>query len=501
MPILGAPQLREILQKDDPVLQAQQIYLDKQKQMVMNYDSPDLSNQPYLTDPQIEYQFNKTVNELIGLVKNIYNQQQSTAQAQTTLNTVFDRFSGFVSFYNSYVFPILNKNPMFRRDAFKKMDEFAQVIETVLVSGIIDPADGNGKILTSMMEDLLSRNLRYISGNPQSNIQLQPQPGMFNIPPGQVYPARLPPTLQPVPPPEEPGRLMFPRQQPPQQMPPGQPIFIPHLEPGVQIQPGDPEVRQSSPEEHEALIRRLSLGDAIRHSKDLKLEPATYEALRRYSLNRDDYIRRMDKFERRIDEIDNPSITKKQLLDLRSLLHNEFLRFNRDADIPELSQILDRSEMSRLYDIINSRFMIINKINEKLSLLDPKISDKGLERRRRRKMMKDEIPQDIDDRRKDPPISELRKRYDDYFFGKKPSRKIDGDRREEVDISTGEPKEPESKAPESVSGVQEEKGEVPKKRKARRVRVFSPLRKSGEGKKKNKKLDKLLQTLNKIKLQ
>lgn len=242
-PVLGAPQLREILQTDDPVLQAQQLYLDKQKQMVLNYDSPDLSNQPYLTDPQIEYQFNKTVNELIGLVKNIYNQQQSPAQAQTTLNTVFDRFSGFVSFYNSYVFPTLNKNPMFRRDAFKKMDELAQVIETVLVSGIIDPADGNGKILTSLMEDLLSRNLRYISGNPRANIQLQPQPGMFNIPPDQVYPARLPPTLQPVPPPEEPGRLMLPGQQPPQQpqQPPQQ------MPPGQQMPPEQPQ--QLTPEQ------------------------------------------------------------------------------------------------------------------------------------------------------------------------------------------------------------------------------------------------------------
>jgi len=230
MPILGAPQLKEILENDDPVLAAQRRYLDNQKQQTLNYDNPTLENQPYLTDPQIEFQWDKSINEIMGNIKNATRDTRDRSTVENrNIFAALEKYPMLVAFYNSYVVPSINSNPIFRRKVFRSLDDLAQSadilrrrIEAVSfqdsakqssaafkgIRGMESlrqqaPQAGDphyfSNIFKSITQDCLSRNLNYIS----------PLAYESGPEPGQVIPGAQP---------GQPGQVVGkPEQQQPQQ--------------------------------------------------------------------------------------------------------------------------------------------------------------------------------------------------------------------------------------------------------------------------------------------
>jgi hypothetical protein len=231
MPILGTKQLQEIIANDDVVLAAQRRVLDSQRQQALNYDNPSLENQPYLTDPQIQFQFDRTVNQLIGYIKNGARDSVSGVNVENRNSfAAIETYPQLVAFYNSYVVPSINSNPMFRRQVYKALDEIAQVAD-VMVQRLssIQPQvarqqssafDNTGvptyfiDIFTKIRDDCLARNLRYISPSvsDQSTVQLYPQPGQQGQM-GMQQPPQPPQQFPPIIPSERDDRGRIPSQR------------------------------------------------------------------------------------------------------------------------------------------------------------------------------------------------------------------------------------------------------------------------------------------------
>lgn len=182
--------MKEILENDDPVLTAHRKYLDNQRQQVLSYDNPTLENQPYLSDPQIEFQFDKSLNELMGNMKlsmREINGGQEGQQGQDKKNifVFLEKYPSFVAFYNSYVLPSINSNPLFKRKVYKGLDELAQnadILSKELSKRGYAGSDSElyAKLFNSVRNDALSRNLKFISpleykqGEQGVNIYAQP---------------------------------------------------------------------------------------------------------------------------------------------------------------------------------------------------------------------------------------------------------------------------------------------------------------------------------------
>jgi len=279
MPILGTKQLQEIIANDDVVLAAQRRVLDSQRQQALNYDNPSLENQPYLTDPQIQFQFDRTVNQLIGYIKNGARDSVSGVNVENRNSfAAIETYPQLVAFYNSYVVPSINSNPMFRRQVYKALDEIAQVAD-VMVQRLssIQPQvarqqssafDNTGvptyfiDIFTKIRDDCLARNLRYVSpsGTEQTQVQLYPQPGQQGQM-GMQQPPQPPQQFPPIIPSERDDRGRIPSQR-------YDPIYeggpadypradVPPIEVYPEIPQGDPAIQQAYQNYNRGLFRGM----------------------------------------------------------------------------------------------------------------------------------------------------------------------------------------------------------------------------------------------------
>lgn len=189
MPILGLNRKMnaELVAEEDPNFIADRIvttYMNKQAEM---YDEPQF-DEAIPTDPQAEYLFEQLASAIIGQMRQIIYAGVQPKFSDSSVANLLSLYANLTSAYSVYILPIVNKNTIFKRQVFKRLDEIASVAD-LLASRTTDQELKH--TFESIRTNTLNRQLKPVQGNLPSAVNIYARPAQEGVLGGPPQPPNL----------------------------------------------------------------------------------------------------------------------------------------------------------------------------------------------------------------------------------------------------------------------------------------------------------------------
>ena len=203
MPLIGARNVREMLKEDDPVYRANMELVKLMMKQSALYRDENKTNQR-ISEPQIAFQFGKLINNFLTTVRNIGDNLRSNISVQVSpslLTSFTSKYGELATYYNTFVKPLVSKNPFIKREMEQKIQEMLSVINDNMTSRISVPPSATVNPIRKKASEIFNyvyeniQNGTFGSNIPQTSMKYQDIQERTTVPVQQFVPDDVPTPL------------------------------------------------------------------------------------------------------------------------------------------------------------------------------------------------------------------------------------------------------------------------------------------------------------------